>query len=160
MREAGGGGVRVVRRPTPHGDRSPRGPWACAAAVSRGSRVDGGAPLLSPVVLLGGPAHDDATVKFLVMSALRRDEEERRRKQEEEELKALEVKLATKEQQLQQEVESRRGSSDFSPLEYAAVRWCVIKRQLEHRVAKRKRKKRRRRRRRRPRMRCWSCCSP
>ena len=61
-----------------------------------------GAPLLSPVVLAEGPAHDDATVKFLVMSALRRDEEERRRKQEEEELKALEVKLATKEQQLQQ----------------------------------------------------------
>ena len=40
------------------------------------------------------------------------------------------MKLATKEQQLQQEV--RRGSSDFSPLEYAAVRWCVYKRQLEH----------------------------
>ena len=110
-------------------------------------------------MLVGGPAHDDATVKFLVMSALRRDEEEQRRKQEEEELAALEVKLATKEQQLQQEVESRRGSSHFSPLEYAAVRWCVYKRQLEHRVAKRKRKKRRRRRRRRPRMSCWSCCS-
>ena len=53
-------------------------PGPALAAVSRGSRVDGGAPLLSPVVLVGGPAHDDATVKFLVMSALRRDEEERK----------------------------------------------------------------------------------
>ena len=27
------------------------------------------------------------------------------------------------------EVESRRGSSDFSPLEYAAIRWAVYKQQ-------------------------------
>ena len=135
-------------------------PGPALAAVSRGSRVDGGAPLLTPVELVGGPAHDDATVKFLVMSALQRDEEERRRKQELDEVKLLEDEVAWRESRLLEEIERDRNDPDLpktpqmwatlSRIEKAAFFWYIAKEKVEQRKEKRKKKKRRRKRTRRP----------
>ena len=82
-----------------------------------------------------GDSQDSSTVQFIIL--LLQAFAERKKKEEEEEedkgQEVLEEKLATREHVLHEEVESRLGSSDFSPLEYAAIRWAVYKQLVVHR---------------------------
>ena len=55
-------------------------PEAALVSVSRGSRVVEGAPLLTPVVLVGGADHDDKTIAFLLKAALKGEEDRREEK--------------------------------------------------------------------------------
>ena len=99
-----------------------------------------GVPSLAPPVLAGsaGEGVDSSALAFVATRALLDREEE----EEAEELRVLEEKVATKEQRLLEEVENRRGTSEFSPLEYAAIRWCMARQMVVQRVAKRKVRKR------------------
>ena len=48
--------------------------------MSRGSREAEGAPLLTPVVLVGGPDHGDKTIAFFLKADLKEEEERREEK--------------------------------------------------------------------------------
>ena len=104
-----------------------------------------GVPSLAPPVLAGsaGEGVDSSALAFLATRALLDREEE----EEAEELRVLEEKVVTKEQRLLEEVENRRGTSEFSPLEYAAIRWCMARQMVVQRMAKRKARKRRKKKR-------------
>ena len=111
----------------PYGDRP-----LCEVSGPQGGLVAtavpcGGVPSLAPVVMVQEAAHDDATVAFLLAQALVAEQEAEEKAREAKELERFQEELAKRERVLLDEVESRRGSSDFSPLEYAAIRWAVYK---------------------------------